>query len=68
MDDSDGRVGFIDVLSSGTTRTTSNNFKVFFTDLDIDVFCLWKDSNRRRRSVDATIFLSRRDALDTVDS
>ena len=58
--------GLVDVLAAGAARSHGVDAQVIGLDVDVDVFRLRQDRHGRRRSVDATAGLGRRNALHAM--
>ncbi len=64
-----GRIGLVDVLSTGTTRTVGVDAKILVLNLDVDIVIdLGNDFHRGERGLAALVGIERRDAHEPVNA
>src|SRR5690606_4643953 len=66
--DAHGRIGGVDALAAGTTRTERVDAQVLRIDLDVDFFGFRQDGHRGRRRVDTSAGFGYRHALHAMDA
>jgi hypothetical protein len=68
MNHPDGRRGFIDFLTSGTTRTTCHDFEILISDDDLNRIYFWEHSNRYSTRMNTSFIFRLWNTLNSMNS